>query len=96
LLKSYGIVRFGLVAETLKWEILSAKEAKMSKCWCRFVLAVLVIVFAWLPVSWAKIALTLLGAVLAILALVGTCCCAAMCEQAKSETSSETDKQGGS
>jgi len=54
------------------------------------VLAVLVIVFAWLPVSWANIALTILGVLLAILALVGTCCCAAKREQAKSETSSET------
>lgn len=57
----------------------------MSRCWCACVLAVLVIVFAWLPVSWAKIALTVLGALLAIKALVGTCCCAAKSEQAKSE-----------
>jgi hypothetical protein len=62
----------------------------MSRCWCRCVLAVLVIVFAWLPVSWANIALTILGAVLAVMALVGTCCCAAKREQMKSEASSKT------
>jgi hypothetical protein len=53
------------------------------------VLAVLVIVFAWLPVSWANIALTVLGAGLAIKALAGTCCCAAKGAQAKSETPSK-------
>ena len=52
----------------------------MSKCWCRFGLAVLVILFAWLPYSWAKIVLTVLGVMLACAALVGTCCCAAMGE----------------
>ena len=64
----------------------------MSKCWCRFVLAILVIVFAWLPVSWANIALTILGVLFAILALVGTCCCAARREQVKPETPSKTDE----
>ncbi|MFH1718435.1 MAG: hypothetical protein ABIF19_13860 [Planctomycetota bacterium] len=49
----------------------------MSRCYCRAVLAVLVIVFAWLSVSWAKIALTVLGVLLAATALAGTCCCAA-------------------
>jgi hypothetical protein len=43
-------------------------------------LAVLVIVFAWLPYSWAKIVLTVLGVLLACAALVGTCCCAAKAE----------------
>jgi hypothetical protein len=55
------------------------------------VLAILVIVFAWLPVSWANIALTVLGALLAVSALVGTCCCAAMF-QAK-DTSTDKDKE---
>ena len=49
----------------------------MSSCWCRFGLAILVIVFVWLNFSWSNIAITVLGALLAILALVGTCCCAA-------------------
>jgi len=56
------------------------KERKMSKCWCRFVMAVLVILFAWLPYSWNKIAITILGVLLAIMALVGTCCCAVRAE----------------
>ena len=55
----------------------------MKPCWCRFVLAVLVIVFAWLHVSWANIALTVLGALLAILALSMKCCCAEKCEEKK-------------
>ncbi len=53
----------------------------MSRCYCRAVLAVLVIVFAWLPVSWKPIALTILGALLAAQALGGVCCCAAKGEQ---------------
>lgn len=61
----------------------------MSRCWCRFVLAILVIVFAWWHVSWANIALTVLGALLAILALVGTCCCAAKREEKQVSSQSE-------
>jgi hypothetical protein len=53
----------------------------MSRCYCRAVLAVLVIVFAWLPVSWAPIALTVLGGLLAVLTLGGICCCATRREQ---------------
>ncbi len=53
----------------------------MSRCYCRAVLAVLVIVFAWLSVSWAPIALTVLGALLAAQGLGGVCCCAAKREQ---------------
>ncbi len=56
-------------------------KPQMSRCCCRAVLAALVIVFAWLPVSWANIALTILGALLVILALVGTCCCATLCRK---------------
>ncbi len=52
----------------------------MSKCWCRFGVAVLVIVFAWLPYSWNKIVLSVLGVMLAGAALAGTCCCAARAE----------------
>ena len=65
----------------------------MSKCYCGFGLAVLVIVFAWVPVSWANIALTVLGALLAVKALVGSscCCCAPKNEEAKSEAPAETD-----
>ena len=53
----------------------------MSLCNCRAVLSALVIVFAWLPFSWTRIALTILGALLAIQALAGICCCAAKREQ---------------
>ena len=58
----------------------------MSRCYCGFVLGVLVIVFAWLTVSWANIALTILGAMLALKALGGDrCCCAAKKEEAETE-----------
>jgi len=54
-------------------------------------MAVLVIVFAWLPYSWNKIAITILGVLLAIMALIGTCCCAAMTEgKAKQTEKAET------
>jgi hypothetical protein len=66
----------------MKWKIyMSEKETKMPQCNCRAVLAVLVIVFAWLNVSWAPIALTILGALLAAQSLAGVCCCAAKREQ---------------
>jgi hypothetical protein len=52
-------------------------EDKMVICYCRFIFAVLVIVFAWWHVSWAPIALTVLGALLAILALKRDWCCRA-------------------
>jgi hypothetical protein len=67
-------------------------EANTSRCFCRALLGVLVIVFAWLPGSWTSIALTVVGALLAILALVGTCCCATMREKAKSEAPTQTDQ----
>ena len=47
----------------------------MKLCFCRTVLAILVIVFAWINVSWANIALTIIGALLVILSLTGVCCC---------------------
>ena len=61
-------------------ENISRKEPKMSRCYCRVVLSILVIVFAWLTVSWAKYVLTVLGAILAIQALAGACCCTSMRE----------------
>lgn len=57
----------------------------MSPCWCKFVLAALVVVFAWWPVSWAQYALTALGGLLAVLALVGSCCCGSKRECATPE-----------
>jgi len=50
----------------------------MKVCFCRLILALLVIVFAWWNVSWAPIALTVIGAILALMALkYNTCCCKA-------------------
>jgi len=51
-------------------------------CFCRTVLALLVIVFAWWSVSLAPIALTIIGAILALMALTGNkCCCQAKKEE---------------
>jgi len=62
----------------------------MSRCCCGCLLAVLVIVFAWWKVSWAPIALTVLGTLLAIKALMGVCCCEMMCKDKEKE---QTDQQ---
>jgi len=59
----------------------------MSRCYCGSVLGILVIAFAWVDASWASIALTVLGALVAAKALGGACCCAAKKEDAKSGTS---------
>jgi hypothetical protein len=68
----------------------------MSRCWCGVVLAILVIVFAWVDASWARIVLTILGVLLTIKALVGKCCCAEMMEKccAESEQSKGEVEQG--
>ncbi len=47
----------------------------MTFCFCRFILALLVIVFAWWHFCWVEIVLTIIGALLAILALTSKCCC---------------------
>jgi hypothetical protein len=54
----------------------------MSVCFCRTILALLVIVFAWWNVSWGPIVLTIIGAILAIMALSGNKCC---CQEKKQE-----------
>ena len=75
------------------WRTTDNKETDMSRCCCRFVLAVLVIVFAWWRVSWANIALTVLGALLAVLALTGACCCASMCKDKNAEPETEDQQE---
>ena len=63
----------------------------MNFCFCRIILAALVIVFAWVNVSWANIALTVIGALLVILALKNDFCCC----MAKKEKESTTPPQEG-
>lgn len=54
----------------------------MKVCFCRTILALLIIVFAWWNVSWAPIALTIIGAILALMAISGNkCCCQRTCEE---------------
>ena len=52
----------------------------MKACWCKFFMGALVIVFAWWHVGWANIALTVLGAIIAVISLTGACCCGKKCE----------------
>jgi hypothetical protein len=54
-------------------------------------MAVLVIVFAWLPYSWSKIAITILGVLLAVLALMGICCCTTMAKE-KDKAAEKTEE----
>jgi len=55
----------------------------MKLCFCRSILAILVIVFAWVHVSWGQIALTVIGAILFLLSLTGVCCCRTKMEAKK-------------
>jgi hypothetical protein len=63
----------------------------MSRCYCRAVLAVLVIIFAWLSGTWVSIVLTVLGFLLAVGSLSGTCCCAVRREQKEQNQASPGD-----
>ena len=63
----------------------------MNLCYCRMILAALVIVFAWIPALWANIALTVIGVLLFILALKRDFCCRAK----KEEESTAPPKEGG-
>ena len=56
-------------------------------------MAVLVIVFVWLPYPWTRIAITILGVLLAIMALIGTCCCTAMAQGKSKETETADAKE---
>ena len=70
----------------------------MSRCWCNVVLAILVIVFAWVNASWTPIALTIVGALLVLKELGGKCCCAEMmakCEEKADQGSSEPQAEQG-
>ncbi len=56
-------------------------------------MAVLVIVFVWLPYSWTRIAITILGVLLAIMALIGTCCCSTMIQARDKDTETANAKE---
>lgn len=58
----------------------------MAFCYCRVLLGALVILFAWWNVSWANIALTVIGVLLIILALKKDMCC---CHKPKTEEKKE-------
>ena len=56
------------------------KEEKKKCCCCSATLGVLVIVFAWWKVSWAAIALTVLGALIIAKELLKSCCRGKVCK----------------
>lgn len=51
------------------------EKSKSCCCCCTTLLGALVIVFAWWHVSWAGIALTVLGAAVILKGLISQCCC---------------------
>jgi len=51
-----------------------AKE-KWSPCYCTIVLGILVVVFTWIGVTWAQVALTVVGGLTILKGIVGKCCC---------------------
>lgn len=51
------------------------KESKKPCCCCTALLGALIIVFAWWKVSWAAIALTVLGVAVIAKEWIGACCC---------------------
>lgn len=52
----------------------------MKPCWCKFFLAVAIIILVWVNISWAKIGITAVAAIIAIMSLWGGCCCKDKCE----------------
>ncbi len=48
---------------------------KWFPCVCTIILGALVILFAWLDVSWGRIALTVLGGLVILKGLINRCCC---------------------
>jgi hypothetical protein len=68
------------------------EEKKMSCCFCTIVLGVLIIVFAWWKLSWAPIALTILGVLVIVKGVVNKCCC----QDSKACKTKEEDKGIGS
>ena len=58
----------------------------MSLCFCRIILPILVIVFAWLNFSWSVIALTIIGVLLVILGIKRDMCCCRPKKEAEKES----------
>ena len=57
----------------------------MNPCWCKTVMAILIIIFVWMDASWIKIAITIIAAIIVLMSLWGGCCCKGKCECAKEE-----------
>ena len=50
-------------------------EEKKKCCCCSATLGLLVIVLAWVKVSWAPVALTVLGVLIILKEIFKNCCC---------------------
>ncbi|RJQ17021.1 hypothetical protein C4573_03095 [Candidatus Woesearchaeota archaeon] len=48
-------------------------------CWCKSVLAVLIIIFVWLPGTVFNVLITIAAALILILSLTVGCCCKGSC-----------------
>jgi len=56
------------------------QETKTKPCHCPVLIGALVIVFAWWPVSWGQVALTVLGVIIIAKDLIGRCGCSLLCK----------------
>jgi hypothetical protein len=54
----------------------------MKICFCRLILAIVIIALIWWNPSWAKIAITVAAAIIALMSLSGSSCC---CDSKKCE-----------
>ena len=69
---------------------------KWMPCWCRVVLAILIIVWVWWwTPSWANWAITVAAAIIGLISLSGKCCCADVycLTEKKAEAEPAGDKQ---
>jgi hypothetical protein len=68
-------------------------EKKTMPCFCTALFGILIIVFAWWKISWAPIALTVLGALVILKGLINKCCCSDLaCKPKEGEESSSCCK----
>ncbi len=51
------------------------EKKEMNCCYCTALFGILIIVFAWWNVSWAPIALTVLGVLVLLKGIINKCCC---------------------
>ena len=50
-------------------------DVKVASCFCTIFIGIAIIVFAWWKLSWAPIALTVLGVLVILKGIINKCCC---------------------